>query len=1367
MAQKPQIIDITKSYLPGDPNSFVQNLVNTDREDGEEKTLPVVPYEGYNFLPTSYGYKSFFGTNSKLNISALTSRAQHILLYQLPNFKNRLIALCEDGIWIAIADGYFPNWIQVVTDTYSASVFEEWTWCVIENVLYMYKQGKDKVYKTGLGTLTLPLIPGVTGVSGVLITDPTVYQSFTVTDGGAGSAIDFGVLETLKIYVSYKKGTDYSDRVQVGTLVANATTSVNIAVGGSAPVSGLSIRVWIEDVDIAEIYRRDFLVTDFPIVLTDFSTMTLDMSAPPAASLYTEGTPSTSPYNVADPYYWDISRFLNSSSVLGQDAHNSAGYESWGTAYLDDDLVIRGFTPSFLNMAGQMGIFRAGLRLGFWDSSNSVSWSSNLDLSDFTPSLENLAGNTIFGYVIGRIVLCKGHGEGFIVYSTKSIVGVTFAPSGNLLWDAKKILDSSGIATSKAVTCGSTDDEHFIFSTTGIYTIGKYNSLTGVYDEKNALPELYDYLRESRDPIALKIIQDRYIFFSLYNSDYIYGKQSFYYGTVDPLLSVIDWYTPSDSNPTGGTALLKDQMWELLKNEIQGRRTKDKDGDWVPLYTTTVDRMDSRYFATWMYSRPGSETAGLLNYNTHDTNLNAIPITASIITNLAVPVSDRFGTPRTFTGIRPFWNSPGGDPYDNNQSLIAGQMDEWEAFRDHMEANKDYLTSVHDIATETWDSVKYETVAGYTVLSRDSYGNPTHCTKVLGDFITGEGNINWLTTAGPSADAAREVIMRKLFNFVYRVTQDVTVSYASTYTKVSDNLSLSGTTNVGISNTKTGEFLVTKYTSTYALWKATSNPHLATSYSLIASGAAVGFPNFSIAIGTPLRVGTTSYTKLDPLDNDAGFSYTTDGYNWLPLSNPSIYSAPGFGCHSFKIGSIIYTAARGVTNIQALTVTGTTLTANASIVPVGMTLVSTSYRAAFKLGSTYYFVQFKLDGTVTVHSTTDGTNWTAKGTLSGMSVMSVHDVVVIDNFAYILGTTGPGVQEYIVDVNGNIRLATSIASDGIGISSFAYMTDGTDLYITLNKADGKLQLYKRDGLPQQIATFTYTVERVQVNSGYSQFRALVTFWDLIQSGLYGSYDILQHVAAGVMTPKVWDSVYPSDRGTGRDQLWSYSYYTAKAAVDMTDGTIGGYNAFLPDPNAYPNLTIDGYDESGITNAHSSFTLPGTTFVLQTGSIETSYPTYVGALVYDIQLKKWGKFKGDHKVLLETYPINSAENNTITYSDLGSNAAIFDAAGLVYLFDSEPLDSWIRYGKIGFQRLGMTWSGEIKVSMRYASDFRIQVDSSLTGKLLDMGLTQWGGFYNKIEGVLLTDISARWHSVKISGNYDLTGLEVRGTLAGRR
>lgn len=346
MAQRAQIIDITKTYLPGDPNSFVQTLVNTDKEDGEEKTLPPLLFEGHNFLPTSYGYRSYFGVVPKLDILDLTSRVQFVFSYQLPDYSFRLIALAEDGIWTSNPGIQDNAWVHEVTIAYSSSILEEWSACVIENVLYMYHQADSVVYYTN---------------------------------------INLGALEILN------------------------------------------------------------------------------------------------------------------------------------------------FAPSFLNMAGQMGIFKAGTRLGFWDSANSTAWSSNVDLHDFTPSIENFAGNQIFEAVVGRIVTIRGHVEGFIIYCTKSIVGANFDQQGVLLWDAKKVFDNIGITHSRAITFGQSDAEHIVYTTSGIYRIGKYNAIAGKHDTELLVPEVYDFLRETRDPIWLDTINSRYVFFHILNPDYVFGLTAFSY----------------------------------------------------------------------------------------------------------------------------------------------------------------------------------------------------------------------------------------------------------------------------------------------------------------------------------------------------------------------------------------------------------------------------------------------------------------------------------------------------------------------------------------------------------------------------------------------------------------------------------------------------------------------------------------------------------------------------------------------------------------------------------------------------------------------------------------------------------------------
>jgi hypothetical protein len=146
MAQKPQLIDLTKSFIPGDPNSVPVNLVSTDREDGEEQVVPVLPIEGYNFLPSSYSYKGYFGVNSPLFASTLPARAQHVLLFQSFTYKNMIIALCEDGIWAVDPNQPGSIWTRLVTKTYDPQIFQEWTYCVIENILYMYMQGDSQVH---------------------------------------------------------------------------------------------------------------------------------------------------------------------------------------------------------------------------------------------------------------------------------------------------------------------------------------------------------------------------------------------------------------------------------------------------------------------------------------------------------------------------------------------------------------------------------------------------------------------------------------------------------------------------------------------------------------------------------------------------------------------------------------------------------------------------------------------------------------------------------------------------------------------------------------------------------------------------------------------------------------------------------------------------------------------------------------------------------------------------------------------------------------------------------------------------------------------------------------------------------------------
>lgn len=580
MAQRSQIIDITKSYLPGDPNAFVQNLVNTDREDGEEKTIPVLLYEGYNFLPTSYGYRSYFGVVPKLDILDLTSRVQFVFSYQLPNYQFRLIALAEDGIWTTDPGTLDSPWTHEVTVAYSSTVLEEWTACIIENTLYMYHQADAVVYKT------------------------------------------------------------------------------NIDSGG--------------------------------------------------------------------------------------------------------ELEILNFAPSFLNMAGQMGIFKAGTRLGFWDSANSIAWSSNLDLADVTPSIENYAGNEIFEAIVGRIVLVKGHGEGFIVYCTKAIVGATFDQQGILLWDAKKILSGVGISYTRAVTHGQDDVEHIAYTSNGIYMIGKFNAIAGKHDLQVIIPEVYDFLRETRDPVWLDTINNRYVFFNILNPNYIYGLTSFSYVPGAQLNE--RFYI--GGNPWDGESLPEvDMDGNAAAQAIRQMVTFGFDSFPDTSALWTIHSMETQDGTIGPLSSGGgtrpAETPGFTTADIVSSYITGLTLPSELTPTLAEhpdSVSQYLG--RLPQGSVTVTNAMG-------ESLIKKmqeQMNDWKMFNMHQ------IEAVTRIQAAT-KTVNTPGVIGYT--SPPSVPATTVTNDVIGTYKTGHGNFEI-----QKDEPLRRLLLRKSWQERYTITRKKTTSYA-------------------------------------------------------------------------------------------------------------------------------------------------------------------------------------------------------------------------------------------------------------------------------------------------------------------------------------------------------------------------------------------------------------------------------------------------------------------------------------------------------------------------------------------------------------------------------------------------------------
>ena len=363
-SQTTKIIDVTRSYIPVDPQAFPENLNIFTKEDGQEKPSAIVPFEGYNFMPTSYGYKSYFGVTSKLDIDALTSRVDKILVLQTSQFVNIAVALCEDGIWTRRANSTGEWTHEIVLALPAIGKHYEWSYCFLDNDFFAYRANGTAYYKFS----NLPRVVTAGEVESAL---PTVLDPTTVHPAGKFYAV----------------------------------------------------------------------------------------------------------------------------------------------------------VPNFLNMLGQEGIFKAGSRLGFWDSANSIAWSSIDDYADFTPAVLTMAGSAIFNEVQGRITNILAMGDGFVVYSTKSITVIARDDTGTMQWNPYVALKDAGIAFRRECCIGNTPTSQYAYTQVGLVKVEGPKAATIV-------DELGDFLKESAQPVYLTLIDQRYLFLEILDGDYLDSLVTFTIETI-------------------------------------------------------------------------------------------------------------------------------------------------------------------------------------------------------------------------------------------------------------------------------------------------------------------------------------------------------------------------------------------------------------------------------------------------------------------------------------------------------------------------------------------------------------------------------------------------------------------------------------------------------------------------------------------------------------------------------------------------------------------------------------------------------------------------------------------------------------------
>lgn len=922
-SQSTKVIDITRGFVPVDPNAFPETYHISTKEDGQETKKDVVPYEGYNFMPTSYGYKSYFGTTSKLDIDALTSRVDEVFIIQTNTYLNIAVALCEDGIWTKAADEV-GAWVHsIVLAVPAVGVHYDWSKCIIGNEIYCYR---------------------ATGAS---------YYKFSST---------------------------------------------------------------------ARVVTKGEIEGALPTVLD----------------------PAT--IHPANQFY--------------------------------------AVTPNFLNMAGQQGIFKAGGRLGFWDSEDSTAWSNLDDYADFTPSILTLAGSSKFLEVQGRIVNILAYLDGFIIYSTKSTIAITRDLGATFQWNPVVLMKDAGIAFRKECCVGNTTTSQFAYSSVGLVHINK-----GVADI--IVPEVTDFLKDSTLPIYLTVLEGRYLFLQTLDSSYINGLVTF---TVQNVPGYDIVYPPNSQIPTS-------------------------------------------------------------------------PDSSALVDSLL-----------------------DGSNIDVNAQLDKYIVDNFLADRDMLTTFTPVLqATIHDV-TQVKPLAEGLPVIGLTQISSLS----AHTSRVgrVDRAYTGTENI------------------ATIYRYPNPGVGSPYLSYI-TYHDLPETKELYATFNVLPGNNNS---------------RSLTAPELA-----------------------GLSLSTLSYMQQSIwATNDA--------------SDLGVASYVGLWTDSICIGlDTVYGGSAGTLE------NGTPYNSAASSRP------STGVREQFISGIYRITASY---GDPIAYSTA----------MNIMSAWTYPITKVVGNSVRIER-----------DLTGRLQMDSKLRFS----HTFAY---------------------------EQKEEYLYT-------NGNS-------YW--IKNNHYENY-----VDVAV------DGTFFEDSGV------------TQAAV----ATITGWNYTDIDGNIVnipydPTIILPVVDPFIYTGG-GTITMPPSTFLLQDGTIGPVYPTIPGALVYDLELKKWGKMKVDHKVLVDWSPLNNLSGNIIPHEVFGMQGGVLQPDGKIALFDKYPVDSYIKYGKIGYFRQGFTSAEEIRVSFRSLSQGTIRTEASLDGYAVELGITKTMDFTATMGLVFYPSTSARWHTITFIGNYDIKHLEFRGTIVGNR
>lgn len=983
------------------------------------------------------------------------------------------------------------------------------------------------------------------------------------------------------------------------------------------------------------------------------------------------------------------------------------------------DIQLFAFVPTLLNMEGQVGIYKAGGSLGFWDTDDSISWSAISDYTDFTPDLTTLANTIKLQDQVGKVTSIKEHGDGFIVYCTRSVVYVQEDNTALLRFKSTVVLGNVGVAYPREIAVSQPDTTHYAWTSMGLIQIEDGEATPIV-------PDFSDHVKRTKTPQYLEMLNNRYLCVGVMDPNFIPGNVDFSAVTVDPDdITMGGGGSPAVTIPgstiPGSTVCLTIPEVSYEPDWDDPLVNPDPNNPNDPDYPTEriADSGTKPYYAfsilgQWQH-RGASVTEGV-----HKVGEIELPIWR--INEGAVDAR--------------YENVPGKLSGDEVAGVAQAQLDGMaerqikayeSAYSISPERLEQRLQELRDKMEELEDADTEQPPYDVPLAIYGPFGGPDYLVALAENHPVaeqlGELDEDW------EPPAAR----RTLIDDVYGIGPSTFTGYAAIQAAPG-----------GLEAAKIGPLSAELYqlaetvSSQLGPYEKNRQDRDNWQYNLyVVTGGVSG----RIYGSVPLRVTPTNPNR-EPYDTTKGKGYAVDMGSRTAVER---------GVYILEAGDKDSTIAREAFRER---ITGLLLDAYEGY----RSEVLTANRAAWEQEIT------EMPTTITDPYTINGpVSFEFRGPLgeeapvASITVWASHEVwgtYVTSSISYSLQPS----QEAYDKLFG--KIPATLPATAVGATALRQMEEEDKRgliavhqhYYSQNRSREKLDpsfLVKAAG---RVDVPLGTPLGAPIADAYpSRFTEKAKWANRWYSLKYEP--VLPE--GGWPEGSQWP---PAETDPNWDVTKPFPPTDTRGWETVQQSVICGTTEDVKIPGVY--IPPVAWEEWTVEN-------PPLTWQMQNGSIAPYNPTLFGAYVYDLHLQKWGVFKGNHKHLVDYQPINNYTPGSVPYKNFLIEGGCLTEDLEVALFNDYPTDNYIKYGKYQHVTSEFCAIEEVHVTFRGKSTGLIAVQFSLDGRSPEYGHSV-GGWYNEaLSHTLNCDIVGKWATITLSGHYDLSGMTVKSHPTGRR